>query len=272
MMTGTPLQLTVSIVLYESKATEIKGLISSLLDTSLNIKVFLVDNSSTDRLKRLATDKRVTYIFNNKNIGYGRGHNIGIFESIKSGSPYHLVVNPDVEMEGEILEKMYNFMEEHPDAGCVVPNVLYPDGNKQYLNKLYPTPFDLMMRRFLPEKLSKTFPRFDKYELKHLDNVTRQVPIASGCFLFCRNLVLKEIGGFDSRYFMYLEDTDMCRRINEVSKVIFWPEIEVIHAYAKGSYSNPRLLFYHISSAIKYFNKWGWLFDAERRRINRQFK
>lgn len=67
---------------------------------------------------------------------------------------------------------------------------------------------------------------------------------------------------------MYAEDLDLCRRIGNVSKTIFYPHVFVYHSYEKGSYKNFKLLIYHIISIIKYFNKWGWIFDKERRNIN----
>ena len=67
---------------------------------------------------------------------------------------------------------------------------------------------------------------------------------------------------------MYLEDVDLSRRIAEVSKVLFYPEVTVIHEYEKGSYKNKILLYYHIKSAIQYFNKWGWIYDSKRKEIN----
>ena len=69
---------------------------------------------------------------------------------------------------------------------------------------------------------------------------------------------------------MYAEDLDLCRRIGAQSKTVFYPKVCVYHAYAKGSYHNSRLLRYHLNSTFKYFNKWGWLFDSERRRRNRE--
>lgn len=79
---------------------------------------------------------------------------------------------------------------------------------------------------------------------------------ASRCF--------KKVGGFDERFFMYSEDVDLCRRIGEVSKTMFYPMASVYHGYEKGSYKSWKLLKYHICSAIQYFNKWGWVFDKKR--------
>lgn len=67
---------------------------------------------------------------------------------------------------------------------------------------------------------------------------------------------------------MYLEDTDLNRRLHREYKTIFYPEVEIFHEYGKESYKNRKLLKYHIQSAIYYFNKYGWIFDKERKRIN----
>ena len=96
-----------------------------------------------------------------------------------------------------------------------------------------------------------------------------EVPSLSGCFMFMRVDVLKEVGGFDERFFMYAEDLDLCRRIGEVSKTMYYPGVSIYHAYGKGSYKNRKLLKYHICSIVKYFNKLGWILDRKRTQINK---
>ena len=127
---------------------------------------------------------------------------------------------------------------------------------------------DLIGRRFIPHKSYQA--RHDySYEL-HWTNYDKimEVPSLSGCFMFMRCSVLKQTGGFDERYFMYAEDLDLCRRIGEISRTMFYPEVSVVHEYEKGSYKNKKLLKYHIKSVIKYFNKWGWFFDSKRKKRN----
>jgi GT2 family glycosyltransferase len=67
---------------------------------------------------------------------------------------------------------------------------------------------------------------------------------------------------------MYMEDIDLVRRIHVHFKTIYYPFCSIIHKHGKGSYNNKKLLKYHLSSSIQYFNKWGWLFDEQRRKIN----
>ena len=263
-----------SIVLYHDEKEKVKKTIRSFLNTNLAAKLYLIDNSSNDNLKELKNIyERIEYIFNNANLGYGKAHNIAIRKSIDENIKYHLVLNPDIYFEEGVLEELYDFMEKNPDVGLVMPKVLYPDGKIQYLCKLLPTPFDLFGRRFLNKGPLKKYieKRNEIYELRFTGyNKIMEVPYLSGCFMFIRTEVLKKVGLFDERFFMYLEDTDLSRRIHRVAKTIYYPYVHIYHEHQKGSYKNLKLLKIHIESAIKYFNKWGWFNDPERETINKK--
>lgn len=264
-------QINASIVLYHNKAQQLKKAILSLLGTSLHVKIYLLDNSSSDSLRYLSDiDNRVEYIFNNANLGYGKAHNIAIRQTIKDNIGYHLVLNPDIYFKEGVLEKLFAYMENHKDTGNVMPQVLYPNGDTQYLCKLLPTPLDLFFRRFVPLKKWKE-KRNKKFELRlsGYDKIMN-VPSLSGCFMFLRIDALKQVGIFDENIFMYLEDIDLNRRIHDKYKTIFYPEVEIFHEYGKESYRDRKLLKYHIYSAIYYFNKWGWVLDGQRREVNKK--
>jgi len=265
------IEINISVVLYQNKKEQVKQALQSFLNTTLDVKLYLVDNSPNDELKELAKiDDRIEYIFNNANLGYGSAHNIAMRKSIADSVPYHLVLNPDIYFEKGTIENIYEYMEENPDVGSVMPKVLYPDGEIQYLCKLLPSPFDLIFRRFVPfEKWKEK--RNEIYELRFTGyDKIMNIPYLSGCFMFLRVDILKKVGLFDERFFMYLEDTDLSRRIYRVAKNIFYPYVHIYHEYGKGSYKNKKLLMYHIQSAIKYFNKWGWFNDSERKKINQE--
>ena len=267
-------QLNVSIVLYQNSLVQLKRAINSVLSTKLDVKLYLIDNSPADSLKILSElNPRIIYIFNNANLGFGKAHNIAIKETLKEGVPFHLIMNPDIYFDKEVLEELYSFMEENKDIGLVMPKVLYPDGRIQYLCKLLPTPFDLFGRRFLNKGPLKKYieKRNEIYELRFTGyNKIMEVPYLSGCFMFIRTEVLKKVGLFDEKFFMYLEDTDLSRRIHRVAKTIYYPYVHIYHEHQKGSYKNLKLLKIHIESAIKYFNKWGWFNDPERDIINKK--
>ena len=85
----------------------------------------------------------------------------------------------------------------------------------QGLNKRYPTLWDLFLRRFIPKRLQKIFRRrMDYYEMRDF-GCSREydVPFLSGAFMLCRSDLLKQLGGFDPRYFLHFEDADLCRRV-----------------------------------------------------------
>ena len=95
------------------------------------------------------------------------------------------------------------------------------------------------------------------------------VPYLSGCFMFLRVAALKDVGLFDEKIFMYGEDADLCRRLFEFGyKNIYLPNINIVHAFQKGSHKSVRLTWIGIKSAFYYFNKWGWFFDKKRNSIN----
>jgi GT2 family glycosyltransferase len=190
-------------------------------------------------------------------------------KAIQQGATYHLVLNPDIEFSEGTLEKLVGFMDDHLNVGLVQPKILYPNGNIQYLCKLLPTPFDLIFRRFLPS-LCLNSERTKRYELHNMDysSVHFDIPTLSGCFLFFRADTLKQAGLFDERFFLYMEDVDLSRRIQDVAQTAFYPLVTIVHTYEKGSYKNYKLLWYHLVSAFKYFNKWGWFFDRSKAKIN----
>lgn len=255
--------ITASIVTFHTSHSDLKRLIDCVMSSPVD-KLYIIDNSSNDELRDFVRDKpRIRYI-HSMNLGYGSGHNIAIKQAIEMGSTYHAVLNPDIYWEGNVIEELNEYMDKTPDCGLVMPKIIYPTGETQYLCKLLPTPMDLIGRRFIPIETYRIKHDFS-YELHWTGyNSIMEVPSLSGCFMFMRCSILKEIGGFDERYFMYAEDLDLCRRIGEVSQTMFYPMVSVIHEYEKGSYKNKKLLKYHMISVVKYFNKWGWFFDNKR--------
>lgn len=260
--------LSCSIVLYKHKPDDISPLINCILATTINVKLYLIDNSPTNELSVLATSDSIEYIFNNANVGYGAGHNIAMRKALGT-SKYHVVLNPDILFNAGTLENIYRFIEQYPEVGHVMPKIVYADGSIQYTCKLVPTPFDLIIRRFLPASFTKH--RKSYFEMhKSGYNKTMEVPYLSGCFMFLRLAVVEQVGFFDERFFMYPEDIDLTRRINKVAKTVFYPGAQAIHGYERGSYKSKTLLWIHLTNMIKYFNKWGWFFDRDRRMINKK--
>jgi GT2 family glycosyltransferase len=252
--------ITGCIVLYKNDRLILLNAINSFLNTDLNVKLYLIDNSPVNDLKDIIEDERVVYTHNPSNPGFGAAHNL-IIKKVMTESSYHLILNPDIYFEAGTLELLYNYMESNPHVAHVMPKVLYPNGAIQYLCKTNPTPFDLFARRFLPPFLKKYFKkRMDTYEYKDKDynQVMHNIPYLSGCFMFIKTNIFEQVGLFDDRIFMYIEDADLTRRIIQVADNAYYPEAVVYHHFEKGSHKNWRLMWYSIHGAFVYFNKWGW--------------
>ena len=269
---STVIDISVSVVTYKNDFSMLDKLFVSLLNTNLKLQIFIIDNSPDNLIEKICKRKEIVYIFNNMNIGFGAGHNIAI-KKIQNLTKYHLIINPDVYFENGTLEKMHVFMEGNPKIGLLVPKIKDWNGSTLCFCRLLPTPFDLFLRRF-GERIALLKPILEKRNKVHELSFTgynkiMDVPCLNGSFMFVRNEVFKKAGIFDERYFMYLDDIDLTRRIHKHYRVVYYPEAVVFHKHSRGSYKELSLLKYHICSAVKYFNKWGWFFDRERNKINR---
>lgn len=257
-----------SLVIYKNDRKQLLDAIDSFLNTDLRVKLVLIDNSLTNNLADIKIDPRVEYIHNPSNPGYGTSHNIGI-NKYSDISKYHLVLNPDIYYSKGVIEDIISFMEKDKSIGLVMPKVLYPNGENQYLAKLLPSPFVFFARRFLP------FPRIkklilDKFELRFSDyNQIMEVPYLSGCFMVFSTEALKKINGFDEKIFMHMEDLDISRRCYDAGfKTLFYPYQFVYHDHIYKTFLTFNNLKMYFISAFYYFNKWGWFIDRDRKRIN----
>lgn len=263
------MNLTASIVVYKNDLHILENTINSCLKSYQDIHLYLIDNSPEDHARVLCKDSRISYIFNGRNLGFGAAHNIALREVLHT-SKYHIVVNPDVYFNEEVIPEMHKFMEANPDIGLSMPKVLYPNGALQHLCKLLPKPHNLIYRRFL--SFYKAFEKYDHlYEMRFTGyDQVMDVPFLSGCFMFLRTAALKNTGLFDEKIFLYTEDIDLSRRIHRSFRTVFFPKVSIYHYHEKGSYKKLHLLLYNIQSAVNYFNKWGWFIDKERDEINKK--
>ncbi|MCM1292157.1 MAG: glycosyltransferase family 2 protein [Bacteroides sp.] len=261
-----------SIVVFHTDVRELERVLGSLAGGCVEA-VYVVDNSHEQSMRLFCeeyvrrTGFDVRYL-SSENAGYGAGHNIAIRRSMEAGAKYHIVMNSDVEFRPEDLQKLVDYMESNDNVGAVQPKIVNPDGSLQYTVRMLPTPLDMILRRFTPSWVMPM--RRKKYELRHLDH-DREFDVAyhQGSLMFLRVKALVDVGLFDERFFMYPEDIDLTRRIHRNYLTMYYPAMTVVHDHRASSYHNYRMMWVHIVNMIRYFNKWGWFFDPERRRINR---
>ncbi|MFD0976362.1 glycosyltransferase family 2 protein [Salinimicrobium gaetbulicola] len=263
------MKVSLSIVTYNTLIADLDKVLNSIKQTSQEWTLYIIDNSPNKELEKFfQDDKRIIYHFNNSNIGFGAGHNMAIELSLQAGFDFHFVVNPDIYFNEDIITPMINYINKNKDVGMMMPEVLFASGEIQYLPKLLPSPFSILRRKLKWPKAS--FEKFIcKYELRNVSrNEIIEVPILSGCFSLLNLKIIEEIGGYDEKFFMYFEDFDLSRRVHEKYKTLYFPKVSVYHGYESGANKNLKLFKIFFSSAITYFNKWGWFFDHERDKIN----
>ncbi len=221
----------------------------------LEIEIFIVDNASTDGSRELIPSRfpEVNYTYNDKNVGFGKANN----QAIKQArGEYTLLINPDTIVSEDTLTKMFEYMNENSNVAAAGCKILNPDGT-----------FAPESRRSVPTirsaaskvlGLSSLFPKsrlFSEYYLGWLEeDEFAYVPVLSGSFMFFRTHILKELDGFDERFFMYGEDIDLCYRAGQLGyKISYYPETSIIHY--KGESTKKGDLKY-----VKLFNKANYQF------------
>lgn len=259
--------ITASILIYDSPRDEIVSAINCLLRNVID-KLWLLYNGPDHDFTPPVDDSRI--IFRRiPNRGYGAGHNHAIREALEDGAEYHLVMNADVRWEGDVITPLVEAMKKDRQIGLISPQILNPDCSLQYSIRKLPTPLDVFGRRFLPRRLNGK--RDDRYLLKDLDHSKAiNVPYILGSFMLFRCEALLDAGLFDERFFMYPEDIDITRRLHSRWKTLYYPVVSIVHAHRQASRHSRRMLRIHIRNMIRYFNKWGWFFDSQRRRFNKR--
>ena len=248
--------LSISIVSYNNY-NDVKLLVEAIekyTSSSITKTIYIIDNADQreDYRKLESQYLDVIYKYAGDNLGFGKGHNY-VLEDINS--KYHAIVNPDILIGEDVFSILLEFMRENQNVGMVIPKIVDKNGNIQKVYRRYITVYDMVIRMFFKNKFRK---RQYYHTMQDMDyNKPFQVPFGQGSFLVIRTDMLKELNGFDDRYFMYMEDADLSKRVNEISQLVYCPDTQVVHKWERGSHKNFRLLKIHIESMLKYFNKWG---------------
>lgn len=239
--------------------TNIKSIQSGIENLKyIEPKIFIVDNSdpSSFPLASQIDGLDIVVLSGHGNIGFGRGNNLVIDQV----GDYHLVLNPDVEMAPDALEKALAFMEAHPECGLLTPLVYGTDGKRQFLCKRFPSVLDLALRGFAPSLLQQLFKkRLDRYQMADMpeDAVFWDPPIVSGCFMLFRGDVFKALHGFDPDYFLYFEDFDLSLRTAQISRIAFVPQVRIIHGGGYASRKGAWHIWQFVKSGLTFYRKFG---------------
>ncbi|MDE6023838.1 MAG: glycosyltransferase family 2 protein [Lachnospiraceae bacterium] len=232
----------------------IEDCIESVLQCTKNVdfQLYVVDNGSTDGTRELIKRKyeNVKLIENEKNSGFGEGHNkvVSLIDS-----EYHVIINPDIKLESDVISTLCGFMAKHENVAMVTPKILNEDKSEQYLPKYCPTIRYVIISKFKPfQYLRRQYTRQDESFEKPV-----KIEFSTGCFSVVRTALFKELEGFDSRFFMYCEDADLSRRVRKKGYIVFYPDVSVIHRWERENTRSLKGVIRFMSSLTKYFLKWG---------------
>lgn len=253
--------VAISIVTYNSKHIfKVLDHLIKELGNDEKYRIMIFDNNSTESYKEKLKQYEhfVDINFYKENNGFGFGHNQNL---LHANEDYFIIFNPDIIVDKKNLEEMISLMEQDESISLLVPKVLNDDGSTQHLMRRRVTVFDYALR-FIPFRFVKRMfhKRLAAYEMRDIPN-DRLVDInmGSGCFMLFRGEAFKEVDGFDSRYFMYFEDNDICLELKKRNKrIVYTPFSNVVHFYERGAHKNWKLFKIFVTSMVKFFNKWGW--------------
>ena len=270
--------LSIGIVTYRSADEVVRRLLASLAaavrraaaHTAMDVAIQLVCNDDESArfgaLSALVDDfaqcapecMRCELVAGHGNIGYGAAQNLAIR---RSSADYHLVLNPDVELdEGALLESL-RFLDANPDVVLVAPRGVDGSGRNAGLAKREPSVLVLLLRALsVPASPGFFGRRVGRYVYNDRLPSEQPVPIdlASGCYMFCRTSALRAVGGFDERYFLYFEDYDLSRRIAAQGGIFEVPGVGIRHHGGDTARRGLVRVARFVRSGIRYFNSYGW--------------
>ena len=248
--------VTVSIVSYNN-AHELTGVLDSLFAATKGVAltVYVVDNHSTDNTRELVATRypQVQLIELAENCGFGAAHN-QVLPLLTS--EYHAVLNPDITFSDDVLTALCDYLDAHDDAVLATPLILNTDGTPQAVPRVLPKHRYMFAGQL--ERFGGVFRRWRDAYTRRTETFTEPTAIefCTGCFMLWRTSALRELGGFDERFFMYLEDADLSRRAASHGKLMLVPQVQVTHAWEKASGKSGHFLKIHLQSMHRYFAKW----------------
>lgn len=215
-----------------------------------SFEIIVADNgSSADKMDALQQEfPQVQWLRMDRNIGFGAALNRAVKEA---KGDFVLLANPDLMTKQGSLQQLIDFFDGHAQAGIVGPKLVFENGKVQDSARKFPTVWSLLQHR-----LGFKEP---------LPDVASPVDWLVGAALLMRRDVFLKLGGFDERFFLFFEDTDLCRRVKEAGYEAWYsPDSIFVHTEKRLSESDWPLLWLfkrefwiHVISAIKYFWKWG---------------
>jgi N-acetylglucosaminyl-diphospho-decaprenol L-rhamnosyltransferase len=248
------MKLSVVIVTWNS-ATDIETCIDSI-NSGGQFEVIVVDNASTDATRdKLAAYHHLNLVKNERNYGYARANNQGLKQT--SGE-YVLLLNPDTRLGLGALDRLSDWLDQHPETAAVAPRLVNPDGSTQLSMRSLPTAGSVLCELLGFARLLPNSRVFGRWRMKYFDYERQaevEQPMAS-CLMF-RRKVLEDLGGFDENFPIFYNDVDLSKRMKDAGlKTVYLPDARVVHKRgASTSKVRPKMITASHRSLFRYLRK-----------------
>lgn len=255
MLTHQSPQLSIVIVNWNTKIL-LKQCLSSILarPPHCTFQIWVVDNASTDGSATLLKTEfsHLKCIFNEQNVGFAKANNQAI-EQITS--PYILLLNPDTEVYPNSLSFLVDFMSKHSKAGAAGARLLNPDGTLQTSAYKAPTLWREFWRLL---HLDRLYPYANYQQQMWVTDKVREVDVLKGACMILRRDALAHESCFDEDFFIYSEEVDLCRRIQQAGWKLFWvPQAQILHYEGQSTKQLATPMFLNLyRSKLLYFRKY----------------
>ncbi|WP_025847887.1 glycosyltransferase family 2 protein [Paenibacillus ehimensis] len=261
------MDLSIIILNYNTRELTLNCLKSiHLSQTTYTYEVILIDNNSMDNSVEAIRKAfpSVHLICNDVNVGYSKANNQGM--RVAKGR-YVLLLNSDTVIQQDTLHTMIQFMEQDENIGAAGCKVVLPDGTlDKACRRGFPTPSASFYYAFGFSKLFPDNPRFNQYQLTHLDQ-DKDYPVDClvGAFMMVRREAIDQVGMLDEQFFMYGEDIDWCYRIKQGGwNIYYYPYTQITHYKGASSRRKPFKIIYEFHRAM-------YLFHQKHYRMNYSF-
>ncbi len=248
-------KIAIAVINYNTKE-HLKQCLESIIEQGEKADIYVVDNASIDGSQEMIKKEfpEIKLIENRKNLGYSRAANL-VLKKIKEG--YIFILNSDTKLESGCLLKLSNFMEKEDSVGSCGPKIINTDGTIQDSRRHFPSFIDATFHAFIGN-LFPGNPFSRRYKMMDADHEKSYlVDWVSGAAIFIRAKAAQDIGYFDERYFMFVEDTDFCYRLWQKRwKVYYFPDAIVVHHIGKSTSQKPiKNIIEHQKSIWRFYLK-----------------
>ncbi len=228
----------------------VERLIASIKEhtTSVDYEVVVVNNGCRSDGKFVATGSTFIRVVESPiNLGFGAAVNRA---AATCKQPLLLLANSDVHLTSNVIPRMIKYLQEHSEVAACSPRTVFPDGSTHSSIRLFPTYSNLRSSR-------GAFIRGNADYTIEADENRKPVEAMAATFFLIRTEDFERLNRFDQRFFMYVEDTDLCKRLHDAGRALtFLGDMTVVHEWgASTRHHLIKMKFHHHRSIWKYFRK-----------------